>query len=212
MSSCPFIPDKISDDNTSIADMFRKKRSDGSRDHDIMFGDFALRPEGEQFIIDPFPKSMRRVPSLDYLESIGRQHTACNSEITEVARKLNAKLKALKSKHLQLTAIETGEDWVQRNLLSPKSLTKVIERSEQEANTRKALDLLDALSRSGSLPLKFVDLHAIIGVTHCFSQSMIDTLVLDNVDPVKEFSDSTLLLSSVIHDAPVDSFTATKSL
>ena len=179
--------------------MFRKKRSDSSRDLEVMFGDFALRSEGEQFIIDPFPKSMRRVPSLDYLESIGGQHPACSSRITEISRKLNAKIKALKSKHLQLTAIEAGEKWVQKNLMSQKSQIKVLEKSEQEANTRKALDLLDSLSRSGSLPLKFAELHAIVGVTHCFSQSMMDTLVLDNVDPVKELSDSTLLLSSIIN-------------
>ena len=180
--------------------MFRKKRSDSSRDLEVMFGDFALRSEGEQFIIDPFPKSMRRVPSLDYIESIGGQHPARSSRITEISRRLNAKIKALKSKHLQLTAIEAGEKWVQRNLMSQKSPNKVVlEKSEQEANTRKALDLLDSLSRSGSLPLKFAELHAIVGFTHCFSQSMMDTLVLDNVDPVKELSGSTLLLSSIIH-------------
>ena len=167
--------------------------------------ELTLPTGGEQFIIDPFPKSMRRVPSLDYVESMGSKE-ATSSEITEMPRKLNAKLKGLQNKPLQQTAIETGDTWMQKNMLTPNSPAKEIGTAEQEVNTKRAMNLLDTLSRSGSLPIQFSELHAIIGVTHCFQHTLMDTLVLENVDPIKQLSDSTLLLASVVHDTPVDGF------
>lgn len=161
---------------------------------------------GDQFIIDPFPKSMRRVPSVDYLDSTGGTRAGNSGGVAQIPRKLNAKLKLLQNKLLQQTAVETGNTWVKRNLLNTKRID-YIDKAEQEVNTKNALNLLDAMSRSGSLPIQFSELHAIVGVTHCFRHTLMDTLVLDNVDPIKQLSDSTLILASVIHDVPVDCFT-----
>jgi hypothetical protein len=209
LSSSHIVSPHVSDDASTMADLFRRKRTNDSVDPDQILNEFALRTGGEHFIIDPFPKSMRRVPSLDYLESAGGQ-TSSSSEITEIPRQLNAKLKTLQYKELQQTAIETGEVWMQRNVMS-KNTMKEIGKSEQEINTKKAMDLLYALSRSGSLPIQFSGLHAMVGVTHCFAQNLMDTLVLDNVDPIKQLSDSTLFLASVIHDTPLDSLTKKNS-
>ena len=48
---------------------------------------------------------------------------------------------------------------------------------EQEKEKNSALDLLDALTQSGALCLEDVSLHVLIGVTHCFDKTLVDTIL-----------------------------------
>lgn len=187
-----------------MGDLFRKKKSNDS--HKDVHAELQI--EGGQFVIDSVPKSLKRVPSLDYLEAMFMRDG--DTELTTIPRRLNARLKSLQSKQLQQTAIETGEVWVKRSTLAPNSSSKELGTADRAANTKKAMDLLDALSRSGSLPIPFTELHAIVGVTHCFSQNLMDTLIIDNIDPIKQLSDSLVFLSSVIHDDIMDNIVSKK--
>ena len=63
----------------------------------------------------------------------------------------------------------------------------------------KAFDLLDALSRSGSLSIKSSELHVIVAVTHCFEKDIISTIIQDNINPIQKVESSTLLFASAIH-------------
>ena len=69
----------------------------------------------------------------------------------------------------------------------------------------KAFDLLDSLTRSGALELVEAELHVLIATTHCFSKTLIDTVVQDNVNPIEKVERSVLIISSTIHDTTPES-------
>ena len=69
----------------------------------------------------------------------------------------------------------------------------------------KAFDLLDALSRSGSLSVSCSELHVVISVTHCFEKDVMGTVIQDNMNPIEKLEMSTLLVASLIHGIPAHS-------
>lgn len=96
---------------------------------------------------------------------------------------------------------ETG-GWQLRSqptLLDPVS-TAYLSSSEIEIRKKHAFDLLDAISRSGTLSIDASELHVIIAVSHCFEQSIMETVIQQNVNPVEKVERSLLLLGSVIHN------------
>jgi len=105
---------------------------------------------------------------------------------------------------LRSTTIKTSSGWVrnrQYNLLSsPKKQTLGADKIKAEKN--KAFDLLDALSRSGSLPIAYSELHVVVAVTHCFDKDVMSTVVCDNINPIEKLEGSTLLLASAVHGHP----------
>mmetsp|Transcript_34571 Transcript_34571/g.60814 ORF Transcript_34571/g.60814 Transcript_34571/m.60814 type:complete len:439 (-) Transcript_34571:212-1528(-) len=105
---------------------------------------------------------------------------------------------------LRSTTVKTGDDWVrnrQENLLTgPKRQNLNAEEVKKEKN--KAFDLLDALSRSGSLPIAYNELHVVVAVTHCFDKDVMSTVVCDNINPIEKLECSTLLLASAVHGVP----------
>jgi hypothetical protein len=108
--------------------------------------------------------------------------------------------KYAQSNALRTTTIKAGT-WSrnrQSNLLSnPKLMQLNVDDMKSEKN--KAFDLLDALSRSGSLSIEYSELHVIVTVTHCFDKDIMSTVVCDNVNPIEKLELSTLLVASVIH-------------
>jgi len=96
--------------------------------------------------------------------------------------------------------LSTGDTWTrirQENLLSPRT-NQLLRRGQVDAEKKKAMDLLDAISRSGSLPIDAAELHVIIGVAHCFDKSIIETVIQDNVNPIASVEKSLLLLAATI--------------
>ena len=102
---------------------------------------------------------------------------------------------------LRSTTIKTGSNWTrnrQANLLSKP------ERHDLDADLirkekSKAFDLLDALSRSGSLAIAHSELHVVVAMTHCFEKDLMGTVICDNVNPIEKLEGSTLLLASAVH-------------
>jgi len=102
---------------------------------------------------------------------------------------------------LRSTIIKTKGTWRrnrQENLLSGLKL-KGLGAEEIKKETNKAMDLLDALSRSGSLAIESSELHVIVAVTHCFEKDIIGTIIQDNINPIQKIESSTLLFASAIH-------------
>lgn len=75
---------------------------------------------------------------------------------------------------------------------------------EQGAERRRAFDLLDALTKSGVLPMRHAALHVIIAATHRFDKSVMGTLIENNVNPVEKIERSLLIVASTIHHAPAE--------
>lgn len=106
---------------------------------------------------------------------------------------------------LRSTVIKIGECWTKKskpNILSSPEST-FLESKEHKEEKDKALDLLDALSRSGSLPITCAELHVIVASTHCFKKSVMNTVVQDNINPIEKIERSNLLVASVIHGVNV---------
>merc|ERR1712039_754621 len=66
-----------------------------------------------------------------------------------------------------------------------------------------AFDLIDALTKSGALPIDNAALHIVIAATHCFDKSITDTVVQDGINPIEKVERSQLIMSSTVHQVPV---------
>mmetsp|Transcript_12575 Transcript_12575/g.26772 ORF Transcript_12575/g.26772 Transcript_12575/m.26772 type:complete len:110 (+) Transcript_12575:1214-1543(+) len=98
--------------------------------------------------------------------------------------------------------IQTGETWSKRSCKLPLPINLGI--SERRSEKQRAFALLDALSCSGSLPIQFCEIHAIVGLAHCFENSLIDTVIMQNTSPIDELSRSTLRVASAIFGVSSD--------
>ena len=127
-------------------------------------------------------------------------------DFTAVPRLLNSAIEEQsEGAAVRSTNVKLADEWIrnrQENLLTKPARSFLgAERINTESN--KAFDLLDALSRSGSLPVPFSELHVIVSVTHCFDKDVIGTIIQDNINPIEKLEMSTLLVGSAIHGVPV---------
>jgi len=102
------------------------------------------------------------------------------------------------------TIIKPGTVWKKKYqdglIASPKEMN--LYDDEQRTQRNKAFDLLDALSRSGSLPVDSAELHVVLAATHCFEKMLLDTVVQDNVNPIEKAERSGLIMSTTISGKP----------
>lgn len=63
--------------------------------------------------------------------------------------------------------------------------------------------MLDALTKSGELTIDHASLHIIIASTYCFTNSIINTIIQDNINPIEKVENASLLMASTIFQQPV---------
>ena len=128
-------------------------------------------------------------------------------DFTSIPKVLDTKFEAFdttrgNNSSVRPTTIDTKGGWLRRhqeNLLTAMKTSYLgIDKIRSEKN--KAFDLLDALTRSGSLPLEHSELHVIVAVTHCFENDVMGTVIQDNVNPIEKVEKSSLIMASTIHN------------
>jgi hypothetical protein len=109
-----------------------------------------------------------------------------------------------KNAALRSTTIKTADsNWIRtrkESLLSKIPKTMPLGKDLIASEKSRAFDLLDALSRSGSLEIPFSDLHVVICATQRFEKSVMETVIEDNINPIEKLEMSTLLMASTILD------------
>ena len=73
---------------------------------------------------------------------------------------------------------------------------------EQDEEKTRCYDLLDALSCSGSLEIDCASLHVVVAATHCFDESIVNTVVRNNINPIEKVERSMLIVGSTIQGKP----------
>ncbi|KAJ3376918.1 hypothetical protein HDU92_008813 [Lobulomyces angularis] len=122
-------------------------------------------------------------------------------DITNIPKTIDDKFEEMKSKHTKPTIIEIGKIWkkkINKSFLREKTENAELKSEEQRKELNGAFDLLDAISRSGSLSLEESELHVIISTTHYFEESVIYTVIENNVNPIEHVEKSLLLVNSVV--------------
>eukprot|EP00467_Chlorarachnion_reptans_P001188 CAMPEP_0114526308 /NCGR_PEP_ID=MMETSP0109-20121206/22944_1 /TAXON_ID=29199 /ORGANISM="Chlorarachnion reptans, Strain CCCM449" /LENGTH=982 /DNA_ID=CAMNT_0001708059 /DNA_START=177 /DNA_END=3125 /DNA_ORIENTATION=+ len=99
------------------------------------------------------------------------------------------------------TSLVVGNPWSKHSRKTILSAFEDSQITKEEARREKdrTFDLLDALSRSGGLLLEGSSLHVIVAATHCFSQTLIDTVIQENVNPIDRVEKTALLLAAETH-------------
>ncbi|KAG7346198.1 hypothetical protein IV203_005266 [Nitzschia inconspicua] len=158
-------------------------------DNEMAYTFPSLPKEANEFERDG-TKEVSRIHSLDF--------TGIPKLLDGAIEKCNADF-ALRS-----TTIKIGDRWkrMRREDLLCQPVSSTLNDDQIKTEKNKAFDLLDALSRSGSLPISYSELHVVVCVTHCFDKNVMDTVIEDNVNPIEKLEWSTLLLASTIHGVP----------
>ena len=153
----------------------------------------------------PRRKSVVTEGSDDVLCQQSRMNQSHSVDFTLMPKILDAAVeKSEADASLRSTLLKTSDNWSrnrQENILAKCRMQK-LNSSDIRKEKSKAFDLLDALSRSGSLPIKHCDLHVMVSVTHCFEKDVIDTVIQDNIDPIEKIELSTILFASTIYGNP----------
>eukprot|EP01062_Namystynia_karyoxenos_P072277 TRINITY_DN682_c0_g2_i1.p1 TRINITY_DN682_c0_g2~~TRINITY_DN682_c0_g2_i1.p1 ORF type:complete len:1004 (+),score=317.32 TRINITY_DN682_c0_g2_i1:78-3089(+) len=102
------------------------------------------------------------------------------------------------------TIITPGDSWRRKSqpgLIGDPTEETLDEDKQREARD-EAYDLLDALTKSGAMPVSCASLHVVLAATHCFEQTMMDTVVCGNINPIERAERSALIMASTVHGTP----------
>ena len=126
-------------------------------------------------------------------------------DYTKLPAELDRKFEALDDDGaLRPTIINPGEVWTrssQKGLLTAPIQT-TLRAKEQKDEKNRAFDLLDALTKSGALPIDHASLHVVLAATHCFDRTLVDTVIQGNVNPIEKVERSLLIVATTLHRRP----------
>jgi hypothetical protein len=72
-----------------------------------------------------------------------------------------------------------------RKTITSQPQTKILDQTQEKLELAKTLDLLDALTVSGELILHDCEVHVVVCLTECFDETIMDTLIKKNQDPIE---------------------------
>lgn len=151
------------------------------------------------------PATPRNEPAMPIDDDFADVGGSVELDYTRLPAELDAKLLAQDTDSaLRPTKIVVGDAWTKRAqaALLGTPTTATLSAADQKREKQRTFDLLDALSRSGSLPIECCSLHVVIAATHCFDDSLIDTVIVKNQNPIEKLERSALIVSETIQALP----------
>eukprot|EP00931_Biecheleriopsis_adriatica_P036494 TRINITY_DN21019_c1_g1_i3.p1 TRINITY_DN21019_c1_g1~~TRINITY_DN21019_c1_g1_i3.p1 ORF type:complete len:906 (-),score=179.70 TRINITY_DN21019_c1_g1_i3:176-2893(-) len=140
---------------------------------------------------------------------------AVGADITSLPALLDRRFEQLdEDSVLRPSKLKAGSPWVKKEgvgLLSPLQ-TRSLDVEAQAKERDSAFDLLDALSRSGALSIEHASLHVMLAATHSFDETIINTVVKHNVNPIEKVERSVLIMASTLQRQPVAAMVAPEHL
>lgn len=130
---------------------------------------------------------------------------AAAADLSRLPAELDARMEQRDPEgRLRPTILSVSESWRQRRqrgLLSPPQESPLLHQG-QVLERDKCNDLLDALSRSGLLAFEDVQVHLVLAATHSFDATLMDTLVVQNTNPIDKVEHSTLIVAEAVFGLP----------
>ncbi|KAJ9463396.1 hypothetical protein DIPPA_08815 [Diplonema papillatum] len=158
--------------------------------------------------LQPFPVIRGQTTAKEPTSSCATQYgsesgTSPTFDVTQIPKLLEAQFaRHATAASIRPTIIQLSSTWTKRHhpqLLSPV-VVDVLAEDGQRLEKSRAFDLLDCLTRSGALPVQASEVHTIIGATHCFDETLIETIVQNNVNPIERVELSTLIIASTLFE------------
>jgi len=127
-------------------------------------------------------------------------------DYTQVPKELDANFEELDiGGQLRPTIITPKGSWTkhaQKALLAAPT-TSTLDSDDQKKEKDAAFDLLDALTKSGALPIDHASLHIVVAATHCFDKTVTETVIQENTNPIDKVERSILIMATTVHQQPV---------
>jgi len=126
-------------------------------------------------------------------------------DYTQVPREMDERFERLDTDNqLRPTIISPSGSWTKRaqKALLASPTTTTLGSADQKKEKDAAFDLLDALTKSGVVPINNASLHIVVAATHCFDKTVTETVVQDNVNPIEKVERSTLIMATTVHQKP----------
>eukprot|EP00811_Abedinium_folium_P014237 NODE_23252_length_674_cov_4.266910.p1 GENE.NODE_23252_length_674_cov_4.266910~~NODE_23252_length_674_cov_4.266910.p1 ORF type:complete len:222 (+),score=86.15 NODE_23252_length_674_cov_4.266910:2-667(+) len=123
-------------------------------------------------------------------------------DYTQVPKELDRRFLELDTDNaLRPTIIKPSNRWMLRaqKALLGQPTEEYLGVDAQRRRRNEAFDLLDAVTRSGALPIDNASLHVVVAATHCFEKAIMETVLEDNINPIDKVERSTLIMASTVH-------------
>ena len=146
-------------------------------------------------------------PVIETIPEVGLKENALEGEyeLTSLPSQLDSNFDRFDADNsLHSLIIKAGPVWqkkFRKSLLSLQS-TSSLGKDELKSEKERAFDLLDALTRSGALVVEQSELHVLVGASHDFAESVMDTLIQDNINPIAHLERSMAIIAHTITGQP----------
>ena len=90
-----------------------------------------------------------------------------------------------------------------KSILSAASPPKILKSNDVKSHKESALTLLDALTKSGNLPLCETSLYVLFGFNCSWSDSIIQSSVRHNINPIHVATNAVVEIANVLHEKKV---------
>jgi hypothetical protein len=102
--------------------------------------------------------------------------------------------------------VSAGDVWTMKSYanLFAQPGSRALLAEQQREEKLKTFGLLDALTKSGALHIDDASVHVVVASVHMFDNTLMDTIVQENVNPIEKIELSSLVMASVVLDSSVE--------